>query len=227
MPEARPPLILPRGLIMLAAIWLIVSWLLALGLHMPIQPSAAAFTPGVRLMLLSMAVGLMIGWPLLRLSQQPTAYPGRQTMLDLFALLALVQIVVWPMRLITAWPPVRTAAIDATIIGWALLAGAMIAASTGVPRRGPRTLAMLACLAMCFLGPVLAWVGVFTGGHWMDLMDLGPLMAINTLGRGGGAPPSAEQWRWITLLLAAAVIAWIALGVVGMFGKGVRSDVER
>jgi hypothetical protein len=216
MTEVRPPLIMPRGLVVLAAIWLIVSWLLALGLRMPVQPSSAAFTPGVRLMLLSMAVGLMVGWPLLRLSQQPTGFPGRQTMLDLFALLGLVQVVIWPMRLVTAWPPARTVAIDATIIGWTLLAGAMIAASTGVPRRGPRTLAMLACLAMCFLGPGLAWVGVFTGGHWLDLIDLSPLMAINTLGQGGGAPPTIEQWHWITLLLSSGVIVWIVLGVVSI-----------
>lgn len=212
--DPRPPLILPRGLIVLSAVWLLISWLIAIGYNMPIQPSAATFTPGVRLMLLCVAIGLMIGWPLLRLSQQPTAWPIRQTMLDLVALLALVQIVIWPMRLITAWPPQRVAAIDATMIGWALLAGAVVAATTGARSRGPRNLGMLACVSMCVLGPALAWVGVLRGSDWMQVISLGPLMAIHTLGKGGGAPPTADQWRWITLLIIAAVAAWVVLWLV-------------
>ena len=68
MPRAVPPLILPRGLIFLASLWLIASWIMALGLRTPLQPSSAAFTPGVRMMLLSVTIGLMMGWPLLLLT---------------------------------------------------------------------------------------------------------------------------------------------------------------
>src|SRR5262245_39320097 len=109
MPRSAPPLLLPRGLIFLASIWLISSWIIALGWRTPVQPSSASFTPGVRLMLLCVAIGLLIGWPLLRLSQSRPAYPLKQTMLDLLVLLGLVQVVIWPLRLVTNWTPYRTA----------------------------------------------------------------------------------------------------------------------
>ena len=68
---SSPPLILPRGLIFLASIWLIGSWFITIGLRTPIQPVSASYTPAVRMMLLCMVVGLMVGWPLLRLSLAP------------------------------------------------------------------------------------------------------------------------------------------------------------
>ena len=141
-----PPLILPRGLIFLSSLWLIVSWLLAIGLRAPVQPSSASYTPAIREMLLCVTIGLMIGWPLLRLSQTCPPYPIRQTLLDLVVLLGLLQVVVWPLRLVTNWTPLRTAAIDATITGWHLLAGALVAAAVTTPRRGPRILVMIACV---------------------------------------------------------------------------------
>ena len=92
MPVAKsplPPLLLPRGLIFLASVWLVSSWLLAIGIRAPVQPSSASYPPGVRQMLLCVAAGLMIGWPLLRLSQTRPPYPIRQTLLDLLVLLGL------------------------------------------------------------------------------------------------------------------------------------------
>jgi len=78
---------LPRALIFLASIWLIGSWMLTMGFRTPVHPSSASFTPGVRMMILSVVIGLMIGWPLLRLSQEATRLPIRQTLLDLVVLL--------------------------------------------------------------------------------------------------------------------------------------------
>lgn len=218
MPRVTPPLLLPRGLIFLASIWLIASWIMALGLRTPVQPSSASYTPGVRMMLLCVTLGLMIGWPLLRLSQTRPWRPLAQTWLDLLVLLGLVQVVIWPLRLVTTWTPWRTAAIDATIAAWLVLAGAIVAAAVSTDRAGPRTLAMLACLAMCLLGPASAWIGLTTGVRAMELIGLSPLMAVHTLSEGIGTHPASEQWRWIALLALAATLAWIAL-VLAMRGQ--------
>ncbi|MHC5025084.1 MAG: hypothetical protein ACYTGG_14470, partial [Planctomycetota bacterium] len=78
-------------------------------------------------------------------------------------------------------------------------------------RAGPRALAMLACVAMCLLGPTAAWLGVITNVNAMELIELSPLMAVRTLTRGAGSPPSPVQWRWIGLLLIAAATSWAAL----------------
>lgn len=207
------PLILPRGLIFLASIWLIASWIIALGVKAPVQASSASYTPGVRRMMMCVTTGLIIAWPLLRLSQSRPTYPGKQTQLDLMVLLGLVQVVVWPLRLVTNWTPARTAAIDATLAGWVLLAGAIVAAAITTDRKGPRALAMIACICMCLLGPFAAWIGAVSGRPAMELIELSPLMAVRTLGEAGGINPSDNQWRWIMLLGFADMAAWLAVGV--------------
>jgi hypothetical protein len=211
MLNASTRLVVPRGLIFLASIWLIASWIIAIGLRAPVQPSSATYTPQVRLMLQCVVIGLMIGWPLLRLSQSKPALPVRQTLLDLIVLMALVQVVLWPLRLVTNWTPLRAAAIDATVCGWLLLAGAFVAAGLGSRTRGPHSLAMLACIALVLLGPAAAWLGVVGGVDAMELIDLSPLMAVRTLGEGGSAQLTPMQWRWIGLLGLADASVWLAL----------------
>jgi hypothetical protein len=55
-PYEDQTIVLPRGLILLASVWMVVSWLLAIGLRAPVEPSSASYTPGVRLMLISVAI---------------------------------------------------------------------------------------------------------------------------------------------------------------------------
>ncbi|MHC4082214.1 MAG: hypothetical protein ACYS15_15005 [Planctomycetota bacterium] len=214
MQQPAPTLVLPRGLILLASGWLVASWLLAIGLRAPIEASSASYTPGVRLMLICLAVGLVIGWPLLRVTQASMPYPVRQVLLDLVVLLALVQVVIWPLRLVTPWSPARTAALDATLTVWAVLAGALVASAAGSPRAGPRNLAMLGCVGMCLIGPVLALacVGIpRLEGLSLRLGRIGPLLEVHTLSQGGGAPPTGEQWAWIGLVGLAAIACWVGL----------------
>ncbi len=205
------PLVLPRGLILLASIWLIGSWVGAIGLRMPVQPSAASYELGVRLMLIGLTVGLTIAWPLLRLSQRASRVPARQVVLDLIVLLALVQVVIWPVRLVTTWPTLRTAALDATLAGWVLLAGAIVASATATNRAGPRHVAMAACVGMCALAPAVAWLGVESGFDAVDLTWLSPLTAIYALGGEGGALVRGEQWGQIAWLTLAAAASWATL----------------
>lgn len=226
MPRSSPPLLLPRGLIFFAALWLIASWIIALGWRTPVQPSSASYTPGVRLMLLCVTIGLMIGWPLLRLSQTRHWHVIAQVWLDLLVLLGLLQVVIWPLRLVTTWSTWRTAALDATMAGWLLLAGAVVAAAISTDRRGPRMLAMFACLAMCLAGPALAWLGLMTGVQAGELVGLSPLMAVRTLSEGISTHPSRMQWMWIGLLWFADIAVWIALIVAMRIGRRELAEVE-
>ena len=177
-PTARtpsPPLLLPRGLILLACAWLIGSWLLSIGIRPPVEPSSASYTPSVRLMLVYIGIGLMIGWPLLRLSQSAVARPIMQTVLDLIVLLSLIQVVIWPLRLVTPWTLGRTAALDATLVGWTVLGGAVVASAIGSRRTGVRNLAITACLAMCLAGPAVVAIAALVGRSAVQLMNNGPL----------------------------------------------------
>lgn len=226
MRESSTQLVLPRGLIFFAAVWLIASWMLTIGLRAPVQPSSASYTPGVRMMMLCITIGAMMGWPLLRLSQRRSAAPIRQTLLDLIVIVALIQVVIWPLRLVTTWSAMRTAAIESALLGWLLLAGAVVASAVTTEKRGPRNLAMLACVAMCLLGPFLAWIGVMGGFHSLQLISLSPLMAVRTLGEGTGPNPTNAQWSLIALLGVADVLAWSALGVMTLILNRSSSTVD-
>lgn len=218
MPAERPPIELPRGLIFISAFWLIGTWFISMGWRTPVQISSASYTPSFRLMLLCLVIGLMIGWPMLRLSQRKQPLPLLQTLLDLSVLISLVQVIIWPLRMITPWTVLRTAAIDATICGWILLAGAIVASAIGTSRAGPRNLAMLACVSLCLLGPGLATIGIDMGFNDIQLIDLSPLMAVRSLTEGGSSQPTSEQWQWIALLGFAGLAVWVILGILALPG---------
>ncbi len=226
--DKEPPLVLPRGLIFLASIWLVVSWAVAIGFRTPVDASSASYTPGVRLMLITAAIGLIIGWPLLRVSQSRAEYPMTQTLLDLIVLLALVQVVIWPLRLVTPWSPARTAALDATLVVWTILAGALVASATGSDRTGPRNIAIIACVTMCLVGPVLAMIGIRGNamtGLTPQLLQAGPLLEVYTLSHGGRTAPGGAQWMWISMVALAGAAAWAGLITITMM-RG-RPDVAR
>jgi len=143
----------------------------------------------------------------------------RQTILDLVVLLMLVQLVIWPMRLVTVWSPLRTAAIDATMASWLVVIGAIVASAIGTNRAGPRMVGMLACLGVCLLGPAITLLGLITGADWIALVELSPFMAVHTLGRGTAAPPDPEQWRLIVLLAIAGMSMWLALALINVIRR--------
>ncbi len=207
------PFTLPRTLIFLAPLWLIGSWILSIGLRQPIHPSTATYTPAVQMMLQCVLVGLIVAWPLYRLSQAPARHPIRQTVVDVLALAVLVQFVVWPLRIFTVWPVVRVLAIDLAMLGWLALAGAVVAAAIGTARPGPRHLAMLVCATMPVLGPTLAWVLLLLGMQAPGLMQLSPMVHVGSIGEGAGGVVRSSHWAMVTLVFLAAAGAWIGLAV--------------
>lgn len=214
MRHAPPPLLLPRGLILGAAVWLIISWILSVGIDPPVESSSESYTPGVRLMLVCITIGLMICWPLLRLSQAPKFWPLSQTILDMVVLLSLIQVVIWPLRLITPWTLDRTAALDATMAAWTILAGAIIASAIGTNRFGVRNLAILACIAMCLLGPAIALLTTTAGGSAFSIVEFGPIVSVHKLAEGENSPVTSGQWMNILIPAIAGILAWSTLGII-------------
>lgn len=206
---------LPRSLVFMATAWLVVSWAMTVGFHRPLQATSAAYEPGVQLMIGSLVAGLVLGWPLMRLSQPPAIAPVRQTALDLFVLIAMIQVVTWPLRLVTRWTVDRTLAIDLTLLGWLLLAAAILASAIGARRAGPRVLAMAVLTGLCVAGPLIQllsppdWIGPPTLGHALGRFS--PFTFTHSLGDGGGAPITLRDWQWIGLLHVAAMAAWGAI----------------
>lgn len=213
MDRTPSPVTLPRGLIFLSFLWLVASWSASIGVHPPLFPSAASYEPGVKHMLLGVVIGLMVAWPLYRLSQPRSLAPIRQTLLDLTVMLSMAQVVIWPLRLITSWTRERTAAMDLTIIAWTFLAGAIVASASGVHSGRVRAMAMMGCIGLCLAGPAAAWLGLQVRVEALDLIDLSPLLAIITLGDGKSAPVTSTQWSSIIWLCVAAALTWAVLAV--------------
>lgn len=219
----RPPRPLPpRGLILLASAWLVVAWILSIGWRPPVQAHAASYTPGVRMLLLSLVVGIGIAWPLVRLSGPARAWPIRQALLDVAVLLCLAQVVVWPLRLVTPWTPLRSAAIDLTLGGWAFAATALVALGT-VPRARFDTVARSLCMAIAvvFIGlvpmalllrgetiPLRAAVPPEAEIDWWREVAASPVTAMHALTGGGANEPTATEWNVALAGWRVAAATW-------------------
>jgi hypothetical protein len=142
-PADRRRFTVPRGLVMLAALWTFASWTILFGLSPPVQAQAASYGPSITLLFTSVGVGLGVGWPLLRLTQQASAAPIRQSLADAAALVFLLQVVVWPLRLVTAWSMDRTLAVVAVFAIAASTIGAALAIAGRASSGRGRAAAML------------------------------------------------------------------------------------
>jgi len=215
---------MPRGLIFLAAAWLVGSWIAAMGTTTPVHATSPSYEPGVRLMLQIVVLGLGIGWPLLRLSQPTKPAPIRQVLLDLLVLLTLLQVVIWLPRLLTTWLVIRTAAVDALLAGWTVLIGVVVAAGVRTNNPTARTLVMLVCVLLSLLGPVLAWFGLHITLDQPKLALLGPFMSVRELTEAGSIAPRPDQWKHIIIIWAIAIGAWITLLIRESFSTPSESD---
>jgi len=240
--HALRPLVIPRGLVMLAALWIFLSWVLLFGVKPPVQPQAASYGPSLRILFTSIGVGIAIGWPLLRLSARPSRAPILQALIDGLAIVVLTQVVVWPLRLVTNWTLSRTMGIFLAISAMIALTAALLGAVQGARTQGRRTAGM-AVAAVAALLPILAsiaseWVAPSLDPSfapapleaaprgWIDALV--PLSAPALLSRLAAPtpldPPPGEQALLHGALLAAAVAWAMLLATRGWRGRPAPRD---
>ncbi len=226
--DARP-LTVPRGLVMLAALWIFLSWVLLFGIRPPVQPQSASYGPSLEILFISIGVGIAIGWPLLRLSSPRSSAPILQAILDGLSLVVLVQVVVWPLRLVTNWTLNRTLCVIAALTIAVALTAALLGAAHGARSAARRTVAM-AIAAVAALAPTAAsivaeWFApsadssfgtpdahAIEARGWLDALL--PVSAPALLGRFAAPtpldPPAADL-ALLRVALVAAVVAWTVL----------------
>ncbi|MHC4245813.1 MAG: hypothetical protein GWP75_01015 [Planctomycetia bacterium] len=206
--DPSPALPVPRGLVFAASGWIAASWIIAIGVQPPLQPSSAVYTPAARMLLASMVIGGLVAWPLFRLSATRNRRPIASAMLDLATLVALLQIVVWPLRLVTSWPADRTLLLDLHGVAWlATIAGLL--ASTVARDGGARVWAMILIVLWLLLPPALA----ITLGLSGDLAKMSPLFEVWTIASDGPAEIAPGDWRRVAIEFAVAAAIWcVAIG---------------
>jgi len=184
--------------------------------------TASSYGPAARIMLVVLAVGLIVLWPMTRLSQaSPEHHPVLAAFADLIVVLVPVQIVVWPLIVLANWPQDIVIGLASIFATWAVVIGGLVALGLAgphysAPRQGhlwARGGWMLAALALGFGALAAQWFLLSAGRAvpaWLLMSS--PVTAIPALtGRGlagPSAPVSRVQWDTIVGTLSVAVLLW-------------------
>ncbi|MEY3143163.1 MAG: hypothetical protein RLY21_1656 [Planctomycetota bacterium] len=245
LPEMRA-LLVPRGLVMLAALWVFFAWVMLFGFRPPVQPQAASYGPTLEILFAVIGVGIAVGWPLLRLSARPSSAPILQPLFDAFALFILMQVVVWPLRLVSNWTLPRTWLVVGALAVALAVSGAIMSFGLASSDRRARTRTMVAVLvaallpiAVLIVGEAIAPTGspVFSdaqkaleGGSWRPLIEWAvPASAPVLLGRCAEAiplDPNPAEWALLRNGGIVALALWVLALLWRLQGarKGHRPD---
>jgi hypothetical protein len=150
-------------------------------------------------MVIIVSCGLCVLWPMVRVSQAPPVRPVRAMLVDLVAMLAPVQAVVWPMPLLTTWTLSIAAGLNLMIASWALLAGVIVAHGSASRSMVTRTLLMLVAVALVGaapgLGLYLGSVGSRALPGWWEMLS--PITAtLELTGSPGNLTPHMTMLDW-------------------------------
>ena len=209
-------MILPRGLVLLTTCWIFATWCICIGVRPPIQPSIASYLPGIRLFIASLAIGLCVAWPMLRLSERPSRAPMSQVLIDFVTLAVLMHVVIWPLRLATNWSIDRMGLIDLFLFSWGLLIAAILSMTIGSRLAIERVAAMILILVISLLGPIAYFLCLRFDWAlppiWLD----GPILGVLRDTLGGGLNPDALSWESTCGVGFAAAAAWMVVILMGI-----------
>ena len=189
----------PRLLVLAAGAWFIGALLLGLGARVPDSLTLGSLFPAVRICLVACVAGAIVGWPLLRFSVAPPARCAASTLLELATMIALLQAVLWPMRLATPWPIERTLLIDFMACSQLVGASGIVAIGSSSSSPIARGLAMIAILGVaCGIGAGWGLPAGIPG--ILDAMDSTASM------------PTTHEWA----LAVGGLIATLCIAIIGL-----------
>lgn len=219
----------PRNFAFLWAIYLMLGSIIALGAVLAGGIiTLDAYQPLSRGLIVTLAIGVMIFWPLMRLSQAaPEESAPIAVLKDLAIVLIPLQAVVWPQMVLARWTPDIVLATSLAMIAWAFLIGGILALGTRSNRTW-RSAWMAVIVAMVVGG---ATISILAGQVSPDLLrprhaDAAPALVLAS-GAGLVADISAdrswsgswalampEHWRAIWWTFAAGALVWFVTAIV-------------
>jgi hypothetical protein len=203
-----------------------ILWLARLPVITP-----SSYSPAARTLLVVLAMGMTVLWPMVRLSQAPPEGDSIGAALaDLLVIQLPVQMVVWPMSFLANWPTRTVAAVSLLFVAWGVLTGGVLALAFagGRPRplpgrrAGPGEWSRAAWMGVCLLAvgaaPIAAMAAraaAASAPSWLAAAS--PFTAIYSISGSGWTGPTApvRQPQWITVWGTAAVgaVLWIGSAV--------------
>ncbi len=183
-----------------------------------------------RMLLAIIAAGIIIVWPMVRLSQEPDPRPLIGPILDIVVLLVPIQAIIWPQSLpwLGNWSLSVIAAVGATLAAWSVLIGALIAMSHALRARSRSTVSWMAVFVLVVLMGLIP--ALATSRPASSMVDqpaqvarvswmASPMTAMFELAQdrtwtGATAAVFPGHWRMIGFTFAAAAVCWLAAIVV-------------
>lgn len=223
IPELAPPVrvdrwahrrVEPRGLALMWTLYLLAVTVIAFwtpATAAGLDPLAGRYS--ARVLLVAVAVGYTVLWPMVRLCQTFPSEGGVAAVgKDLLVMVVPTQAVIWPLTFLAAWPMTVAAALAASSLAWTLLVGAVLAITLGGPGRerviasGRRMLGLIVILVVAARPTGLYGAPAESDRAWMVLSAVtAPLAMI--------IPPSDGVW-WI------GTTQWAMVGITAAFAVG-------
>lgn len=202
--------------------------------------AASAYGPAARIMLIVIACGATILWPMVRLSQlAPGPRPLASAFGDFVVIVMPVQVVVWPLAFLANWPLKVVAVLSAMLFVWPLLISGLLAIAFAWCHRCSRLALgafgrvawMILCIAVVCAGPLV--VVITEVGEHIDLSNwawkLSPFTFVflitGTGLRGPHAPIGLQDWFSLAPVAAAGMLSWLIAWVVASRQQGRRQDI--
>lgn len=225
--RARPDVAGVRVVMLGWCLWLLGSWAVTLTLDSPVA--------AVRWMVFSAFTGLVIVWPAVRLSQgngpnggEPRHGAISTVVADWLCLMVIFQAVVWPLSLVARWTWQQALWIDAAMVSWSALAGAVVALARQVESGAARAAGMAVCVLLMLGAPTVRMLLAMSAGRqasgggeaspepWAEALEpVAILWRLTDQGFDGYADPVVAP---IVTVAAAAVMAWAGVWLVQMLG---------
>ncbi len=173
-------------------------------------------------------VGVVVVWPLLRLSQLPPRFASRAAAVDLVIVLAPSAAILGPMGFLTKWTGATVVALCLSLVSWTFLYGGIVAIAGRVRAATSRALWMFLCLALAAIGPIIALLiasrATSAGADvpptgWRAALLSSPVSSPFAIARfpSSRAPyPDALTWELVILPLFVAAALWLIAVVMDL-----------
>ncbi|MEL6330725.1 MAG: hypothetical protein AAFR38_13810 [Planctomycetota bacterium] len=215
----------PRGLLLGWTVYLMAASVVSLGAGAPMMGlDPLSYRPGARKLVVLIAIGLAVLFPVLRLSQHaPPDRRLRSLLRDVLVMIAPPLALLWPQVFLAGWPVSVVLALTACLLAWTLVAGGIVALvyAPGGKSAAARWIAAVAVVVVAFGGPAVlaarpsgreARLGPMPG--WM----LSPITGGYEIVRDrswSGRPARVDGGHWSAIGMTGGLagILWLGAGV--------------